>query len=346
MRLLALVLALALALAGCGSDSEERAAPPAAATASEAPRPRRCGADVAYEGGQILESPDGARIHYRVAGPESGPVAVFLHGGPGYNAYGFERAVGERLEEALRMVYLDQRGCGRSAGGASEIPLGMDPTIADLERLREHLGVERWSVIGHSFGGLLALVYATRHASAIDRVVMIEATADVHAALEHQVQALGEAPSSPEVQAIAHEDGPPIDRMVRIYQMIGRVEVQRRLHWASPEAQRRAEAWDQQAMLLECTRDGVLDSYRGAGWTDAHPELMQRIERPSLLMVGRRSRVLGEDVVQRSVEAWGARLVQMEESGHFPFVEEPDRFVEVVVPFVRGTDEAAPAAAP
>ncbi len=325
---------LVLLLTACSSAPEETRPPPSAAPA-EPPAPRRCGADVAFEGGELLETPDGARIHYRVAGPADAPPVVFLHGGPGYNAFGFERAVGERLERSLRMVYLDQRGCGRSAGGARELALGMDPTIADLERLREHLGIARWGVVGHSFGGLLALVYATRHASAVERVLLIEATADVHAALEHQVRALGEPPATPEVVAIAQEDGPPIDRMVRIYQLVGRVEVQRRLHWASPAAQRRAEAWDQQSMLLDCTRDGVLDSYRDAGWTDAHPELMQHLPMPSLLMVGRRSRVLGEELATTSASAWGAELVWMEESGHFPFVEEPERFVEVVTGFLR-----------
>lgn len=334
MRSLAL---LALALAACGSSTEETPAPPRAAPAAPA-APARCGADLAYEGGSFLETPDGARLHYRVAGPESAPAVVFLHGGPGYNSVGFERAVGERLEGSLRMIYLDQRGCGRSAGGARDLPLGMDPTVADLERLREHLGLARWSVIGHSFGGLLALVYASRHASSIERMVLVEATADVRAALEHQVQAMAEDPSSPEVVAIAREDGPPLDRLVRIFQIVGRVEVQRRLHWASPAAQRRAEAWDREAQLLDCTRDGVLPSYRDAGWTDAHPDLMQRLAPPSMLIAGRRSRVLGEDVVQRSAAAWGAQAAWMEQSGHFPFVEEPERFAEVVVPFLAPSE--------
>lgn len=326
-------LVLSLALAACGSpDEREEARAPAAS--AEPARPTRCGAALAYEGGSFLETPDGARLHYRVAGPEGAPPVVFLHGGPGYNSVGFERAVGVRLERSLRMIYLDQRGCGRSAGGARDLPLGMDPTVLDLERLREHLELARWSVIGHSFGGLLALVYATRHAGSIERVVLVETTADVRAALEHQVQAMAEEPSSPEIAEIAREEGPPLDRLVRIFQIAGRVEVQRRLHWASPAAQRRAEGWDQQAQLLDCTRDGVLPSYRDAGWTDAHPELMQRLASPSVLVVGRRSRVLGEDVVARSAEAWGSEVAWMEESGHFPFVEEPERFAEVVLPFL------------
>ncbi len=58
---------------------------------------------------------NGVRLHYRVAGegaPGQPPV-LFLHGGPGYNSYSFSKLAGVRLEKHARMVYLDQRGCGR-----------------------------------------------------------------------------------------------------------------------------------------------------------------------------------------------------------------------------------------
>ena len=110
---------------------------------------------------------------HRGRGPRAdrfGGSGHFVHGGPGYNAYGFERSIGPRLERSIRMVYLDQRGCGRSAGGAEDLPLGMDETVADFERLRAQLGIARWSVIAHSYGGLVALVYASRHVDAIEIV--------------------------------------------------------------------------------------------------------------------------------------------------------------------------------
>lgn len=325
----------ALLLLACGDDEAPAAHPPVRAPAAP-PAPARCGADEAWAGGEVLEMPDGARIYYRVAGPTDAPAVVFVHGGPGYNAYGFERAMGERLASRVRIVTLDQRGCGRSAGGPDALALGMEPTLADLERLRAHLGITRWAVMGHSFGGLVALAYVARHPEAVSRVVLVEATADPPAALEHQVRVLAEgaAEDHPEIAAIARQERPVLDRLVSIFQTLGRFETQRRLAWASEAAQRRAEGWDQGSLLLDCTRDGVLSAYRDHGWTDRREELAGRIARPSMLIAGRRSRMMSAEHVRESAAAWGAELVWMEESGHFPFVEEPDRFAEVVVGFV------------
>lgn len=327
---------MVLLLWACDEPSEESA--PQARPAAPAPpaAPARCGAEEAWAGGEVLEAPDGARIFYRVTGPADAPPVVFLHGGPGYNAYGFERAVGERLASRVRLVTLDQRGCGRSAGGAEELALGMDPTVADVERLRAHLGIAQWAVIGHSFGGLVALAYVTRHPDAVSRVVLVEATADPPAVLEHQVRVLAESAAAdhPEIAGIAAEERPVIDRLVSIFQTLGRFETQRRLAWASEPAQRRAEGWDQGSLLLDCTRDGVLPSYRDHGWTDRREELAGRIGRPSMLIVGRQGKMMSPEHAQASATAWGAELVWMEESGHFPFVEEPERFAEVVLGFV------------
>ncbi len=345
-----LVLGLAaLSSSACGSESEVPSSTPQAATEAPAPpaRPRRCGNDEAHAGGETLETEDGARIYYRVAGPADAPVVLYLHGGPGGNAWSLERSAGPRLEASLRMVYLDQRGCGRSNGGPPTLPLGMEPTLADLERLRAVLGVTRWSVLGHSFGGLQALVYANRHADAVDKLVLVEATVDPHAALQHQVEVLGEG--SPQLAAVAAGEAPPFDRMMMLYQMLGRAEVQRRLHWAAPDAQRRAEASEAGAGLTTCTRDGVLASYRATGWVDPHPELTQRRAQPTLLVAGRQSKVFGDAAVATMAESLGAELRWLEQSGHFPFVEEPEAFADAVVAFVRGAPTApedAPSEAP
>jgi proline iminopeptidase len=330
---------------GCGDEADS---PPSSARPAEAPAPRaqsasppsaaaaprRCGDDASWSGAEVLEASDGARLYYRVAGPADAPAVVFLHGGPGGNALAFERSVGARLEASLRVVTLDQRGCARSNGGPENLALGMDETIADLERLRAALGIARWTPIAHSFGGLQALAYASRHPDAIERVVLVEGVTDPSASLQHQVEVLAEGGSA-ELQALARGEGSPFDRMLMAYQLLGRAEVQRRLHWVSPEAQRRAEGWERDAGLAQCTRDGVLGSYRAGGWIEPHPELVQRLRWPTLFVAGRQSRVFGGGAVQAAAEALGAEVRWLEQSGHFPFVEEPEAFAELVTGFVR-----------
>ena len=106
-----------------------------------------------------LEAPH--RMYYEQSGNPRGVPVVFLHGGPGAGASAVHR---QFFDPAFyRIVVLDQRGAGRST------PLGCieDNTtpklIEDLERLRKHLGIDRWMVFGGSWGSTLALAYAEHH---------------------------------------------------------------------------------------------------------------------------------------------------------------------------------------
>ncbi len=101
------------------------------------------------------------RMYYEQSGNPKGVAAVFLHGGPGAGASAVHR---QFFDPAFyRIVVYDQRGAGRST------PLGcLDSNtttdlVADLERLRMHLGIERWLVFGGSWGSTLALAYAEEH---------------------------------------------------------------------------------------------------------------------------------------------------------------------------------------
>jgi proline iminopeptidase len=100
-------------------------------------------------------------MYWEQSGNPRGAPVVFLHGGPGAGATPTHRRFFD--PQHYRIIVLDQRGAGRST------PLGdiVDNTtahlVADLERLRQHLGVERWVVFGGSWGSTLALAYAQEH---------------------------------------------------------------------------------------------------------------------------------------------------------------------------------------
>jgi proline iminopeptidase len=117
-----------------------------------------------------LEVGDGHEIHWQTSGnPEGWPV-VWLHGGPGSSASPLHR----RFFDPARywIIQYDQRGCGRSrpAGGIerNETP----DLIADIERLRTYFGLPRWSVVGGSWGGALALLYASAHPDRVERMLL------------------------------------------------------------------------------------------------------------------------------------------------------------------------------
>jgi len=101
------------------------------------------------------------RLYYEQWGRTDGPVALVLHGGPGS---GFtDRLCSFFSQHQFRVVAFDQRGCGRSTPRGSCHANTTEHLIADIEQLRQALGVARWLVVGGSWGATLALAYATRY---------------------------------------------------------------------------------------------------------------------------------------------------------------------------------------
>ncbi|MDI5969006.1 prolyl aminopeptidase [Streptomyces sp. SL13] len=123
----------------------------------------------------MLDVGDGNLVYWEVCGDPRGRPAVVLHGGPGSGcAPGYRRYFDP---ERYRVVLFDQRGCGRSLPHASDpaTDMSLNTTahlVADLERLREHLGIDRWVVTGTSWGSTLALAYAERHTDRVTAVVI------------------------------------------------------------------------------------------------------------------------------------------------------------------------------
>lgn len=109
-------------------------------------------------------------IYYEECGNPAGKPAVFLHGGPG--AGSDKRARQFFDPRHYRIVVFDQRGCGRSRPSASLIENTTWHLVADIERLRKHLGVERWLVFGGSWGSTLALAYAEAHPERVTELVL------------------------------------------------------------------------------------------------------------------------------------------------------------------------------
>lgn len=277
---------------------------------------------------------------FRTRGEVTHPPVLFVHGGPGYNSYAFDLAVGERLAGQLRLVLVDHRGAGRSATAGGPVSVGA--TLADFEALREHLGIDRWFVVAHSFGGALALNYVRRYPESSAGLILVETSADLPDALDHQVDVVASRaeelwPAAREdLQRLAEGHEPPMSRLMRAYAVVGREELQRALHWRSAENQREADGWDRASGLLRCTRRGVIEAYEEAGWFTT-PTGGERLEVPGILIGGRHSEVIGEANLRASAAAWEVPLHFLEESGHFPYVEEPDEFTALVTSWVAET---------
>lgn len=123
----------------------------------------------------LLDVGDGNQVYWQVRGNPGGKPAVPVHGGPGGS---FTRGGFRFFDPAVwRLVMFDQRGCGDSIPHASDpaTDLSCNTTqhlIADMERLREHLGIERWMLYGVSWGTTLSLAYAQQHPERVSEILL------------------------------------------------------------------------------------------------------------------------------------------------------------------------------
>ncbi|OCS44310.1 alpha/beta fold hydrolase [Ralstonia pickettii] len=124
----------------------------------------------ATSAGFNLRTPDGHCLHVRQCGPDSGEPWLVLHGGPGS---GCTPSMAAWFDPLLhRAVLPDQRGAGRSRPAGTLRRNTVTALLADLEQLRIALGIERWGVVGGSWGAALALAYADRFPDAVSALVL------------------------------------------------------------------------------------------------------------------------------------------------------------------------------
>jgi proline iminopeptidase len=142
----------------------------------------------------LLDVGDGNLVYWEVCGNPAGKPAVVLHGGPGS---GCTTGVRRYFDPAAyRIVIFDQRGCGRSRPHASDpsVDLSRNTTwhlVADMERLRRHLDIERWLLFGGSWGSVLGLAYAERHPEQVSEMVLTGVATGRRAETELLTRGLG-----------------------------------------------------------------------------------------------------------------------------------------------------------
>lgn len=169
-----------------------------------------------------LSRPDGARLFWEESGNRNGQAAIYLHGGPGggLGRGGYRR----RFDPTkYRVVGLDQRGCGRSTPLAIDELDSLDTNttqmlVADLEALREHLGIETWVLHGVSWGCTLAMAYALEYPSRVTGLVLVAVTTGSREEIEWITEGVGAI--FPEAWAqfcsLARNGERPIDAYARL----------------------------------------------------------------------------------------------------------------------------------
>jgi proline iminopeptidase len=116
---------------------------------------------------RYITTTDGVKLHVKISG--KGLPCLFVHGGPGQGSLSFEQMGGNNLEKYLTIIYLDQRGSGRSE---SATDYGLSRMLKDIEEVRKALGYEKINLLSHSFGGVIAVNYAKKYAERVTHLIL------------------------------------------------------------------------------------------------------------------------------------------------------------------------------
>jgi proline iminopeptidase len=271
---------------------------------------------------------NGAGLYYAEAG--KGTPCLALHGGLGYD-HSYLKSTLRPLEDVLRLVYYDHRGNGRS----ERVPLETItiPQLAvDADAMREQLGLHRVAMMGHSYGGFIALEYAVTYPDRLSHLILLDTSPGV---FEPTPEELGErADPSWVTQEITDAFAAMAERPLAGTPTTE--DVAAHVAKVAPVYVKKMPPYELAELLSKCIMD-VQAAARGfevlAGWSVA--DKLDAITCPTLVVCGRYDLLTTPECSKRlSTAIPGAELLWLEDSGHFPWLEEPDAFFAGVKDFV------------
>ncbi len=283
---------------------------------------------------------NGTDLYFEVVGPEGAPTLVYLHGGPGYNSHSFRTLVGDRLEH-YRVVYLDGRGGGRSGpledseqGGET---LDIDTLVADLEAVRDHLGTERFTPLGHGFGALVALEYGRRYPDRTARIVAVnpwvhfpdlaltllaEASAIRGVSLDDPAEKI--RADTPDGQHAAVGEA----RLEAAFALVAGRDLLNRLEFMDAPSRMRLEYADAEGQLLGGGE--VQQALVNQGlWSFEYPPFLMEQKRPVFVIAGLEDRTSYPQQVGWLEDLAGADVTLLP-TGHYPWLDDEDGFLEAL----------------
>jgi proline iminopeptidase len=289
-----------------------------------------------------LLAPDDVRIFYKIVG--TGPeTLVVVHGGPG-NSLESIRADMEPLAKGRRVIYYDQRGNGRSDLITDGKKLGYEYHVADLEALRKHFKLEKMSLLGNSWGGLLISLYAVAHPDRVARLVLDSSAPPVHSFMDDMKDEISRRMNQiykPEQLARARslwnsdnwvKSSDPVAVCREFYTMV-----------LTTYTYGRSLDIGFKGDLCAGSKDAVRQQqvvnthiWRSLGDYDLVPKL-STVKAPVLVIHG-----VADVIPQRASELWAsaypnARLLLFEKSGHMAHIEQASAFFAAVETFLMGT---------
>jgi pimeloyl-ACP methyl ester carboxylesterase len=278
-----------------------------------------------------MKTHDGRTLAYRRVG--RGPTLVCHGGGPGFSAFYFGELAG--LGERLELILFDPRGTGGSDRPADARAYAIEDYANDVEELREHLGLERINLLGHSHGGVVAMDYAARYPDRVEKLVLASTLArfaqEQVAAMEAGMAAKAGEPWFEDASAALQAE--QADEF-ETDEELGELALREFPFYF-------ADYGDAERAYLESLRGDIpnADTLRYFNQEifetfDLRPQLGE-ITAPTLVITGEQDFITGPVCADEIAACLSdGRKVVIPGSGHFVFVETPEAFREAVLDFL------------
>ncbi|HST04220.1 MAG TPA: alpha/beta fold hydrolase [Chloroflexia bacterium] len=277
---------------------------------------------------------DNAELFYREVG--HGQPIIVIHGGPDFD-HTYLLPDMDRLSDSYRLIYYDQRWRGKSTSTIPPDDITIQTEIDDLEGLRKHFQLDSVAVLGHSWGGYLAMEYAIRHPDRVSHMILMNTGVASHEdyLLLQQELSRRKAPYREELNALlasaAYKGGDP-DAVAQYY----------RIHFGTTIKQPHLLEGLIERMQIGFTKEGILRGWQVeemlinetwlSGDCDLFPKLGQ-LSTPTLVVHGDYDVIPAECAARISQAVPGARFVLLRESGHFAYMESPDQVRKEIADF-------------
>jgi proline iminopeptidase len=276
-----------------------------------------------------IVAPDGATVRYEEAG--AGEPVILLAGGPGFTPT-YMKPVCDQLAGSFRCVLLHQRGTGLSTN-AAETPdaITLHTFISDIEALRQELRLERVTLVGHSWGGMLAMSYAAAYPDRTQALVLIASggpTLDFMRQYDRNVQARltdedRRTVTDWEEKRKQGADSTMADLAIMKAEMPGSFHDHSKTHLLTDTLD--VDAFNTQAF------ETMIQDLRTTGY-DLRIRLLT-LRAPVLIVQGTSDPIATAETLHRAIPP--ARLELIEGAGHYPWLEQPEQFFRVIDDFLE-----------
>ena len=272
---------------------------------------------------------NGAQLYYKIMG--QGQPIVMLHGGPGISHEYFLPHM-ERLAQGHKLIFYDQRASGNSSKAVAPDTISPQSFVEDLEGMRQAFKLQQINLLGHSWGGLLALYYALTYPKSCGFLVLVD-SAPANSQLDAlnvkrreerlTPQDLMEMQKLTQSEAFQRRELGPLMEYLRISESVKfyNRELINELRFTLDAEKLEKLMWVGQLM------DKYLSDY------DIHSQLAA-IERPTLILHGEYDTIPLEAAQRIQQQIKGSKLIALENCGHFPFIEAKGTFFKVVNDFI------------